>query len=182
MSADGSPSWFERRLVFFAVECPNARNDRVCSFAALFENGESISRLVDPETEFHPVSSKIHGITSDMVYSEPNFRHVWTNELAPQFENRTIVGYNVEFDLNVLMKTLAAYDIPQPIWRYVDLLPAARRYFDLFNYSLEDVMNELGVSFRDHEPVDEVEASKLVFEEIARNEPNLLRERIFKFW
>ncbi|MBR4750502.1 MAG: hypothetical protein IK077_01955 [Thermoguttaceae bacterium] len=182
MNSDGSSSWLDRRLVFIDVECPNGRNDRICSIAALFENGELISRLVDPETAFHPVSSKIHGITSDAVYSEPNFRYVWTNELAVKFEGRTIVGYNVVFDLDVLAKTLAAYDILQPIWRYVDLLPVARRCFDLPGYSLSDVMSELGVSFQPHDAVEEVFAAKTLFEEIARNEPDLLCEKIFKFW
>ena len=174
--------WFDRRLVFFSVETPNCRNDRICSFAALFENSETIARLVDPETDFHPVSSKIHGITSDMVYAEPNFQHFWTSELADQFESRTFVGYNITFDLNVLSKTLAGYDILQPVWRYVDLLPAARRYFDLTNYSLTSVMNELGVPFQSHNAPEEVNAAKILFLEIARNEPDLLVEKIYKFW
>ncbi len=182
MDSVDSSSWFDRRLVFIDVESPNGRYDRVCLFAALFENGESLARLVDPETDFHPINSKIHGVTSDSVFSEPNFQFLWTNELAAKLENRTIVGYNVDFDLKVLEKTLAAYGIVQPIWRRVDLLPAALRRFDLRGYSLSDVANELGLFYDPRDPFVKLDVIKTVFEEIAGNEPALLREEIYKFW
>ena len=43
-------------------------------------------------------------------------------------------------------------------------------------------MNELGVPFQSHNAPEEVNAAKILFLEIARNEPDLLVEKIYKFW
>lgn len=167
--------------IFFDLETPNWSSDRICSYCAMLESGETFSSLVDPETYFHPVNVSIHGITSDMVYGKPNFRAVWENELAAQFEGRIVVGYNVTFDLRVLAKTLLAYNLPMPVWRYIDVLPAARKFFDLPHYSLSDVMDELGVSFRHHDANEDVMATKIAYERIMEDAPELFTERIFQF-
>lgn len=167
--------------IFFDVETPNCRNDRICAFCAASELGETLSSLVDPESEFHRVNTSIHGITADMVFDKPNFRAVWENGLRAFLENKTIVGYNVTFDLRVLSKTLTAYRLELPIMRYIDVLPAARRFFDLPYYSLSDVMEEMGVSFRHHDASEDVYAVKLAFERIARDAPEFLKEKIYLF-
>ena len=167
--------------VFFDVETPNARADRICSFSALLDSGKEIASLVDPETYFHPFNIAIHNITPEAVYTKPNFRYIWTSELREHFEGRTVVGYNVTFDLRVLTKTLQAYSLDAPIFNYVDVLSAARRYFDLPSYSLDDVAKELGFSYRRHNASEDVRATKIVFDEIAQNAPELLVERVYTF-
>ncbi len=183
-----SPNWssflfeeLDAPKLFLDVETPNARNDRICSICAVTDQGHNFYTLVDPETEFHRVNTLIHGITPEMVFDKPNFRAVWEYDLARLVEDRTIVGYNVTYDLRVLTKTLEAYGITAPVWNYIDVLPAARRYFDLPSYSLDDVAKELGVSFKHHNAQEDVMATKIVYERINADAPDLLREKVFTF-
>lgn len=167
--------------VFFDVETPNCRNDRICSLCALPERGENYYALVDPETEFHRVNIAIHGITPDMVFAKPNFRAVWERDLKRIFDGATVVGYNVAFDLRVITKTLMAYGLDVPLWRYIDVLPAARKFFDLPHYSLSDVAEEMGLAFKHHDASEDVMMTKIVYDRIAAEAPELLAERIYTF-
>ncbi len=169
------------QYVFFDVETPNCRNDRICSIAALLDTGESFASLIDPECEFHRFNISIHGITPEMTFYQPNFRAVWTDRLHSLFENKIVVGYNVTFDLRVLSKTLRAYGFVEPVWRYIDVLTAARRFFDLPRHSLSDVMEELGASFRHHDAEEDVRATKIVFDAILREAPGLFKEKIYSY-
>ena len=172
----------ESRYVFFDVETPNGFNDRICSFALVYDDDSpTLSSLVDPETFFHPVNVQIHGITPRAVQGKPRFPQAWLESLREEFASKVVVGYNVTFDLRVLSKTLRHYALPRPQFRYVDVLPAARRFFDLPSYSLSDVMEELGVSFRHHDARDDSFAAKIAFQKIRREAPELLIEKIYQY-
>jgi len=172
----------EQRYVFFDLETPNGSNDRICSFALVYDDDSpTIASLIDPETSFHPINVRIHGITPRAVQGAPRFPLMWKGLLHAEFTSKVVVGYNVVFDLRVLSKTLSHYALPRPQFRYIDVLPAARRFFDLPSYSLSDVMNKLGVSFRHHDARDDSFAAKIVFQKIRREAPELLVEKIYQF-
>jgi len=172
----------ENRYVFFDLETPNGRNDRICSFALVYDDDSpTLSSLIDPETTFHPINVQIHGITADAVRGKPRFPQTWQESLRAEFASKIVVGYNVTFDLRVLSKTLRHYALPRPQFHYIDVLPAARRFFDLPRYSLSDVMEELGVSFCHHDARDDSFAAKITFQKIRREAPELLVEKIYQF-
>lgn len=57
--------------------------------------------LVDPEMPIPGESTKITGITNDMVRGQPTFKMIGP-ALAPKLTNIDIGGYNVEFDIGFL--------------------------------------------------------------------------------
>ena len=177
MRGSGSDPNSER--AFFTLAAPNPRNDRVCAFAAALESGAPFDALVDPEAPFSQVNAAIYGVSSDSVYAKPNFRGVWEGGLGAFLSGKVLVGYNADFDLRILAKTLEAYGIELPVWRFVDLLPAARRLWDLTCYALSDVMAELGASWRGETLSDTVAATRFVYEAIKREVSELLTP---KYW
>ena len=177
MRGSGLESSSER--AFFTLAAPNPRNDRVCAFAAALESGAAFDTLVDPEAPFSRVNAAIYGVSSDSVYAKPNFRGVWEGGLGAFLSGKVLVGYNADFDLRILAKTLEAYGIELPVWRFVDLLPAARRLWDLSCYALSDVMAELDAPWRGETLSDTVAATGFVYDAIKREEPELLTP---KYW
>ena len=177
MRGSGSDPNSER--AFFTLAAPNPRNDRVCAFAAALESGAAFDTLVDPEAPFSRVNAAIYGVSSDSVYAKPNFRGVWEGGLGAFLSGKVLVGYNADFDLRILAKTLEAYGIELPVWRFVDLLPSARRLWDLSCYALSDVMAELDAPWRGETLSDTVAATGFVYDAIKREEPELLTP---KYW
>lgn len=102
------------RYAVFDVETPNARNDRMSSIGVqIIEGGrlgESFCSLVDPETHFDAFNVRLTGISEARVAGAPTFGALWQS-LRPLFEGAVLVAHNAPFDMGVLAKCLAAYDI-----------------------------------------------------------------------
>lgn len=125
------------RLTFFDVETPNSSNNSICSIGIIHqEENEIVYRkeyLVNPKTRFDNVNMEIHGITPKMVEYAPEFPQIW-EEIKVYFTNAVIVAHNAPFDLNVLSKTLFAYDLPIPEFNYICTLGKARRHIPKEEY------------------------------------------------
>ena len=107
---------------FFDIETANRKNDSICSIAIIETDGAEILRtyssLVNPETYFDSINSKIHGITSDMVQDAPTLKQLW-NDIKPYFQNHIVCGHNILFDIRVMEKHLDAYTITLPAFQYI---------------------------------------------------------------
>ena len=155
-------------LYFFDVETPSIYNDRICSFALVPGNGsQAIAQYIDPEVRFSSRNIGIHGITPDDVRGKPTFKEVWTapdSKIREIFERKTIVVHNAGFDLNVLRKTLAAYDLATPKIRYYDTLRIAERISNGKGCKLLQVCERLGVRhIKPHDAEADAEAVKSIF-------------------
>lgn len=128
---------YSNRFTFFDVETPNSSNNSICSIGVvhLKENEVIFSKeyLVNPETRFDNVNMEIHGITPRMVEHASVFPQVW-EEIKEYFTNAIVVAHNATFDLNVLSKTLLAYDIAVPDFNYICTLDKARRHIPREKY------------------------------------------------
>ncbi len=87
------PSLGDELLSIGAVQVVNGR----------LLTGETFERLVDPERDIPALSTRIHGITEDMVKGKPPTRIV-----LPQFRafvgDAVLVAYNIAFDMKFLTK------------------------------------------------------------------------------
>jgi DNA polymerase III epsilon subunit-like protein len=139
----------------FDVETPNGKNDRICFFGlALIENDEIVqhnSWLIDPECGFSQINTGLHGICSESVKGCPRFIDVWP-QLESFFSDRIVVAHNASFDLTVLRKTLAHYNITLPPLRFLDTCSLARNFYpELPNCRLDTVCSSLGFSLKHHD-------------------------------
>ena len=113
------------------VETPNAYQNSICSIAILHVENNHITfakeYLVNPQARFDNMNMSIHHITPEMVENEPTFPSVW-NEIKHFFTNEIAIAHNATFDLRVISKTLASYDIAVPDFSYICTLKKARRH------------------------------------------------------
>jgi len=113
------------------VETPNASQNSICSIAILHVEDNQITFakecLVNPQARFDDMNMSIHHITRKMVENAPTFPSVW-NEIKHFFTNGVLIAHNATFDLRVIAKTLASYDIAVPDFQYICTLKKARRH------------------------------------------------------
>lgn len=143
------------RIVALDVETPNRLNNRVCSIALTVLTGGEIetcySSLVNPEVEFDTMNIRIHGIKPQDVFDAPTFPYIW-NEIREIIHPSLLVAHNAVFDLNVLRKTLLAYEINEPMVNYVCTLEMARDLIDgLENYKLSTLSKYVGWELHHHD-------------------------------
>ena len=60
-------------------------------------------------------ASDIHGLTAADLADAPSLTDVWV-ELAPRLDGKTILGYNVRFDLQMLDRNLSDNELLLPAW------------------------------------------------------------------
>ncbi len=72
--------------------------------------------LVNPGRPIPEDSSKVHGITDDMVKDEPSLKTVWP-EIEAILKNRAIGIYNAEFDYRLMKQSVDNVGLPWTIQR-----------------------------------------------------------------
>ncbi len=117
------------RAVAFDVETPNGKSERMCSIGITrIENNRitgSVEYRINPEQDFDWFCVQIHGITQEEAEMEPVFPEVWPM-IREDLENGLVLAHNARFDLNVLKKTLKAYDLNWHPVRFADTVEIAR--------------------------------------------------------
>lgn len=116
--------------LFFDIETPNCRNDRICQIGIIEDRNGKITNekvfLIDPETHFDARIIAIHGITADMVCGKACFPEVW-REIGDLFEDHLVIGHNIySFDLPVIGKCLSHYGLGSIRVCYEDTLLKAK--------------------------------------------------------
>lgn len=87
--------------------------------------------------------TELTGITKDIVEKFGKDERQVINEVRNIIGGATVVGYNVQFDINFINNSCKKNNIPLFIKREKDVLKIARRKLDLENYKLETVCKEL---------------------------------------
>lgn len=106
--------------------------------------------LINPKDDFDPYFIEIHGITPEMVESEPTFAEVW-KDIRPYIEENIVIAHNASFDMSVLRYCLNAANITFPDFNYAcTYLLAKRIYPGLSSYRLNYIFNHLNLGIFDH--------------------------------
>lgn len=155
------------------IENPNARGNSICSIGVVIVKDNKIVdekySLINPEDRFDTNNSNITGLNYADVKDAPTFKEYWKsiNEL---FENNTIVGHNITYDLTVIAKALERYNIEVPIFNYYCTLKLSRGFINTNSYSLDNLCNLLNINLENHHnALEDAKASQRIFEYLNCN-------------
>lgn len=142
-------------FVAIDFETANAKRTSACSIGIVTvkenEIADTRNYLIKPYPYyFDPINVSIHGITESDVKTAPTFDVLW-NDISDLIENKIIVAHNAAFDISVLSRTLAHYNIPFPECDSLCTYKLSRSaYPDLTYYNLDYVSAMLGVDLLDY--------------------------------
>lgn len=89
-------------------------SDVVIEVAIVDHDGVMLyNSLINPERPIPEDSSRVHGITDEMVRDAPTIRQAW-DEIESRLRQRAIGIYNAEFDLRLLKQSALLAGLP---WR-----------------------------------------------------------------
>jgi DNA polymerase-3 subunit epsilon len=124
--------------------------DRVLEVAAieivnLMPTGRTWHRLIDPEREVPPESTRIHGFTTEMLRGKPKFVEI-LDELLAFLGDSPIVAHNAPFDFGFLDAELTRAGRPAlDRARMVDSLELAKRRFPGLPNNLDALCRRFGI-------------------------------------
>ena len=150
-------------FVAIDFETATSKYTSICSMGiCVVENSKIVKRkeiLIKPTPfDFNEYNIKIHGITPDMVLTQPTFDRCW-NEIRPYLENKTIVAHNAMFDVGALCATLDLFGIEYPSFKYLCTVRLSQlAYPELSSHKLNNLCNALNVKFMHHNANDDAYA------------------------
>ena len=144
----------DRRYVVFDVETPNRYNSRMSAIGVSVVEGGRIVRdfysLVDPEQPFDWFNSVLTGINEETVFDAPSFPELWP-ELEPILSSGILVAHNASFDLGVLRKCLAGYEIEwRPTVKGICTVVMGRSLLPGISHKLNDLCDHYGICLNHH--------------------------------
>ncbi len=144
---------------FITLDFETATSDRnsPCEIGLTFvKDGRIIgtkSWLIKPKCypEFDEFNISIHGIKPKDVAKEPEFNHLWKNELKAFFKKQFFIAHYASFDFSVLRQTLESYKIPFPNLLYSCSYIFSKKVWPrMLSYDLESLCNANKISFNHH--------------------------------
>lgn len=155
-------------------ETATSKYTSICSIGiCVVENDEIVDRkgmLIRPEPlEFNDYNIKIHGITPRMVEHALTFDKLW-DEIRPYIDGKIVVAHNAMFDVGALCATLDAYGIEFPSFRYLCTVKLSQKAYPEFpSHKLNNLCNELGITFSHHQAYDDAYACAEVLRTITKD-------------
>lgn len=115
----------------------------------------SKSWLVKPQNnEYDDFNMDIHGITPADTVNSPEFPEVW-EQVYPYLKDRVVVAHNTSFDMYALRDALDLYQMEYPTFDYFCSLRIAKYIIKgCYSYSLDKVLEHLGIEFNGHHKAD----------------------------
>jgi len=148
-------------ISFVAIDLETATSARssICQIGITeVINGElqtPKSWLVQPEGNvYDSMNIFIHGITPEDTKNSPSFLEVW-KDVLPYLQGKIVVAHNTSFDMYALRDAFDKYGIDYPTFDYFCTLRIARYIVKgCYSYSLDIVLNYLGIEFEHHHRAD----------------------------
>ncbi len=142
------------RYVVFDVETPNRYNSRMSAIGvSVVEDGritDEFYSLVDPEQPFDWFNSVLTGINEETVFDAPSFPELW-EKLEPLLSSGVLVAHNAGFDLGVLRKCLASYEIEwKPSVKGVCTVVMGRSLLPGIGHKLNELCDYYGIRLDHH--------------------------------
>jgi DNA polymerase-3 subunit epsilon len=107
--------------------------------------GRTFHRLIDPERDVPPESTRVHGFTAEMLRGKPRFAEIAPDLLA-FLGDSPIIAHNAPFDFGFLDAELSRAGLPAlDRARMVDSLEIAKRRFPGLPNNLDALCRRLGV-------------------------------------
>ena len=117
----------------------------VVEYDGMTPTGRTYHQRINPgDTQIGAGATAIHGMTNEMLASEPAFAEI-ANDLLDFIENGELVIYNAPFDLGFLKAECEAADIAWPDCKVIDAFQIARKRFPGGKNTLDVVAKKVGV-------------------------------------
>jgi DNA polymerase III subunit epsilon len=168
------PPAADRPFVAIDFETADHGADSACAVGLARVEGMTVvareSILIRPPRR-QILFSYIHGITWEMVESQPVFAEVWPR-LAPMLDGAAfLVAHNAPFDRRVLAACCAGARLAVPALEFVCTVQVARRKWGLKPNDLASVCRRLGIGLIHHDAGSDAEACARIL--IAAAHPGL---------
>lgn len=133
-----------------------------------------IDTLVRPTIPIPPDSTRINGITNEMVKSFPTWREIWP-DVQPVLQSRYVGIYNVDFDVKMLRQSHQKYGIPWELQtqRFFDVMKLYADYRGISRFaSLDTAGRESGIPIpNSHRARDDTRLLRALFLYLASRMP-----------
>ena len=162
----------------------SAKKEKITEIAIIIHDGkketERFQTLINPERRIPYRITQLTGINDQMVSAAPKFYEV-AKKILELTEGKTIVAHNVTFDYNFIKAEFAefSYDFQRRILCTVKM---SRKVFPgQPSYSLGKITRQLGIPHsHKHRAMGDAEATRLLFELILKNSPEVALEKPIK--
>lgn len=147
------------------VETANTDSASICQIGiASVQDGNVTDQwksLVNPEKQFDPWNTRIHGITEDDVRDSPTLAEI-RSELSVRLHGSVVVSHT-GFDRIAFDRAMAKNRLEQLQVTWLDSAKIARRAWpDRYarrGYGLKSVAQDLGIPFRHHDALEDARAA-----------------------
>lgn len=161
-------------FIAFDVETANNKNNSICSIGITLVKGIHTifckGHLINPETSFSPMNTKVHGIKASDVENAPTFPEIW-EQYKKLFAHYPVVAHGAAFDRSVLEKTAARYNIDLPAILYYDTGAIAKANVSLPDYQLPTLAAHFGITLeKHHDAAADSMAAAEIMSRMAANE------------
>ncbi|KAB8127035.1 3'-5' exonuclease [Gracilibacillus oryzae] len=155
---------------YVAIDFETANKDRYspCAVGVVVFNKEEIIEeyytLINPNMEFDPYHSMIHGITEADVGEAPTFSEVW-DDLSYYLTNHVSIAHNASFDMSVLRHSLDHFEIETPEIDYLCTVIISKVVWPgLYNYKLNTLAKWKNITFNHHNALEDARAAARIFQ------------------
>ncbi len=164
-------------LTFNAIDVETANRTRasICQIGLIIVRdgtiSDAMSILVNPEEDFEPINTNIHGIESRTVQGALTMPliHPKFSELT----DGTIMVSHSSFDRQALERAIQKYGLQMPRVRWLDSGRIAQAAWpDRYGrdgWNLKKIAEDLGISFQHHEAVDDARVAAEIVLHACRN-------------
>ncbi|WP_455646052.1 exonuclease domain-containing protein [Methanosphaera sp.] len=157
--------------VVMDLENPNSRQNSISAIGTILVRDNKIVddkySLINPEDNFEPFNMQLTGITPRSVKNSPTLVEYW-HEIEDWLTNNVVVGHNITYDLRVLSRSLARYNMEVPDFKYCCTLTHSRRNLKLKSYKLENIAKKLHIIYNPHIASEDARAAYQLFEYLNR--------------
>ncbi len=160
---------------FVALDFETANNKRssVCAIGlVVVENGKIVKKmyeLIKPsDMQFNWHNINVHGINPEDVETKQEFDFHW-DTIYNYLKEGQLIAHNASFDVGVLRAVLAEYNITIPDIKYTCSVQISKKTWEGWgSYSLDNVAQNLGFSFKHHHALEDAEMCANVVLEAAK--------------
>lgn len=140
---------------FVAIDFETAnRSMHPCQIGAVLvisgKIAKTYSTLINPESRFDSICTKVHGIDRTKVLDAPTFDQVY-QWLYPLLRHYPAVAHSAGFDRGVFLKSCTRYNLPAPkmTWFCTEKL-CVENYPQSSSYRLDDLCAARGIPLENH--------------------------------
>lgn len=156
------------RFVALDVETASREHRSICQIGlgCAADDGSVLtwSCYVNPQTEFTPFNTELHGISARTVEHAPTFPELWP-VLAPFLGRHPLVQHS-RFDEKAIASACRLYGLSIPPWYWTDSVVVARKAWPELKgnggHGLGNLKKVLNLDFHHHDAGEDARASALV--------------------